>query len=158
MHSDADYSELVRRSQQGDQESLDRLAHLVEGRLHAYIYRLTLDHDLTQDLVQETLLQMVESVKHLERADALWPWLYRTALGKVQHHFRDKGKETEAKRLLLARAAPPLPSASLEGIDGLSAMVRKELLEAVFEAIGKLNLRQRGVLVIHRDCHHHGLQ
>ncbi len=148
MHSDADYSELVRQIQQGDHKGLDRLARLVKGRLHAYIYRLTLDHDLTQDLLQETLLQMVESVKHLERADALWPWLYRTALGKVQHHFRDKGKETETKRLLLARAAPPLPSASLEGIDGLSAMVRKELLEAVFEAIGKLNLRQRGVLVL----------
>ena len=148
MPSQADYSELVRQTQQGDQKGLDRLARLVEGRLRAYIYRLTLDHDLTQDLLQETLLQMVESVKQLERADALWPWLYRTALGKVQHHFRDKGKEAEAKRLLLVSAAPPSASASSDSIDGLNTMIHKELLEATFEAIGRLGLRQRAVLVL----------
>ena len=148
VYSDADYSELIRQIQQGDPEGLDHLADLVEGRLRAYIYRLTLDRDLSQDLLQETLLHMVESVNHLERPEALWPWLYRTALGKVQHHFRDKGRQTEATRLLLARAAHPSSCAPMDGIDGLSAMVRKELLEAVFEAIGKLNLRQRGVLVL----------
>lgn len=148
MYSDADHSELVRQIQQGDRNSLDHLAHLAKGRLRAYIYRLTLDHDLTEDLLQETLLHMVESLRQLERADAIWPWLYRTALGKVQHHYRGKAREAEARRLLLARAARPSSCVSMDGSEGLSATVRKELLEAIFEAIGTLNLRQRGVLVL----------
>jgi len=148
MYSDADHSELVRQIQQGDRNSLDHLAHLAKGRLRAYIYRLTLDHDLTEDLLQETLLHMVESLRQLERTDAIWPWLYRTALGKVQHHYRGKAREAEARRLLLARAARPSSCVSMDGSEGLSATVRKELLEAIFEAIGTLNLRQRGVLVL----------
>jgi len=144
----SDYRELVRRTQRGDQESLDRLIRLARGKLRTYIYRLTLDHDLTHDLLQETLLHLVESLKQLERVDAFWPWLYRTALGKVQHHFRRREREAEATRHLQANgesAAPPAPS---DGADGLSTMIREELLEATVEAIERLNLRQRAVLVL----------
>ena len=57
---------LVRDAQRGDRESLSRLTQLAQRPLSIYIYRLTFDHDLTQDLLQETLLQMVKSFTKIE--------------------------------------------------------------------------------------------
>ena len=148
MHRHIDDLVLVANCRQGDPESLESLTHRIEPRLRTYIYRLTLDHDLTHDLLQETLLHLVKSINKLEHPEAFWPWLYRTALGKVQHHFREQGREAEAKRGLLPDATHPLPIDRADENDGLAATVRKELLEAVFEAMKKLSVRQRGVVVL----------
>ncbi len=89
MNHNVDCLELVKQAQLGCQESMSRLTQVAKGSLCAYIYRLTLNNDLAEDLLQETLLEMVKSLKNLkfERANQFWAWLYRTALGKVQFYI-----------------------------------------------------------------------
>lgn len=142
------YPELVRRAQLGSQESMERLAKLAEGGLCAYIYRLTLNHDLAQELLQETLLEMVKSLKKLESAEAFWSWLYRTAMGKVQHHFRDQQHKRKTVQMSALEKERLSKHISPDCDDGLSNMIRKELSEAIFEAMGKLKLSHRNVLVL----------
>jgi hypothetical protein len=48
-------SELVKPAQQDDENSMSQLAQEVEGGVRAYVYRVTLDHDLTQGLGNEPL-------------------------------------------------------------------------------------------------------
>ena len=93
MDTENGFVQLVRQAQLGDRVSLDRLAEGARQRLCAYIYRLTLNHDLAQDLLQETLLKMVENIKELEHPERFWSWLFRTALGNVQHYYRDLARE-----------------------------------------------------------------
>ena len=95
------HPEIVRRARLGDRENIDRLAQLARGRVFVYIYRLTLDYDLSQDLTQETMLEMVKSIKRLNRADKFWPWLFRTALGKVQHRFRNQGNRRLERKTIV---------------------------------------------------------
>jgi RNA polymerase sigma-70 factor (ECF subfamily) len=145
--NDVDYSDLAKQAQFGCQESMNRLAQLAEGRLCAYIYRLTLDYDLTQDLLQETLLEMVKSLKKLECVDAFWTWLYRTAMGKAQHYFRDQRKRaivqmSAVNQELLSKHIRPDYS------DGLNNMIRQEMSEAIFKAMAKLKFTHRNVLVL----------
>ena len=59
MKENINYPSLINHAQLGNQESMNRLAELVRERLSAYIYRLTLNYDLTQDLLQETLMELV---------------------------------------------------------------------------------------------------
>ena len=66
MNENAGFVKLVTQAQLGDQKSMDHLAEAARRRLFAYLYRLTLNHDLTLDLLQETLLKMVENIKSLE--------------------------------------------------------------------------------------------
>ena len=94
MDTENDFAQLVRQAQLGDRISLDRLAEGARQRLYAYIYRLTLNHDLAQDLLQETLLKMVENIKELEHPERFWSWLFRTAMGIVQHYYRDLAQGT----------------------------------------------------------------
>jgi len=146
MDNNVNYAELVEQAQLGNHESMNRLAELVEGRLFAYIYRLTLNYDLTQDLLQETLLGMVKSLNELRDSNRFWAWLFRTALGKVQHHFREQRKQiaqmsTLNKKRLLKRIPKDFD-------DGLNSLIRKELSDTILEAMTELRLRHRSVLAL----------
>jgi RNA polymerase sigma-70 factor (ECF subfamily) len=147
MDSDVSDPGLVEQAQLGSQECMKRLTQLAQGRVFTYIYRLTLDYHLAQDLSQETLLEMVESLKRLRDAHQFWSWLFRTALGKVQHYFRDSRNRKIRQMAMLDREGL-LQRASADYNDGLNDVIRKELSEAVVEGMAKLKLRHRSILVL----------
>ncbi|MHC4646249.1 MAG: RNA polymerase sigma factor [Planctomycetota bacterium] len=149
MSKNVNYLELFRQARLGSQESRNRLARLVQVKVCAYIYRLTLDNVLAEDLSQETLLEMVKSLERLrfEHASQLWSWLYRTALGKVRRHFRDR-RSKGTVQMSAAADRHFAASSSRDYGDGLSHMIHKELSEAIFEAMGELKFRHRNVLVL----------
>jgi RNA polymerase sigma-70 factor (ECF subfamily) len=148
MENDVNYLELVKKARLDDQESLNKLAELAEGRLFAYIYRLTLNYHLTEDLLQETLLAMVKSLKELRQPERFWVWLFRTALGKVQHHFREKQQDrmVEISALERARLLERVPQDYCN--DGLNNLIRRELSGSVFDTMKELTLRHRSVLAL----------
>ena len=84
-----DLQELVEQGRLGDKESLNRLAQLAQSRLWAYVYRVTLDRDLADDLCQETLLKMVSSLPQLRDPRLFWSWLFRIATSRIQQHYRE---------------------------------------------------------------------
>ncbi|MGA2172626.1 MAG: sigma-70 family RNA polymerase sigma factor [Sedimentisphaerales bacterium] len=138
---------LIHEAQLGNKDSMDRLAELARERLFTYIYRLTLDHGLTQDLLQETILFMLQSINQLEHVDQFWHWMFRTALGKVQHHYREKKRQrnielSEPERQRINQRA------SSDFNDGLTELMRKELSDAVFKAMKRLKLQYRNVLLL----------
>ncbi len=145
--SDRDDIDLVRQAQRGDQQSMDRLAEEARRRLIPYVFRLTLNYDLAQDLLQETLLKMVESIKDLERPDRFWPWLFRTAMGQVQHYYRDRARaqEIEFSRASRKRFQDYIGQ---DHQDGLTWLMREELTKAVVAAMAELNWTYRNVLTL----------
>ncbi len=90
MNESIDYVGLVQKAQLGDKECLNRLAEAVRERLYAYVYRYTLADDLTGDIVQESILKMLEALGELREADQFWPWLNKIALNKIRHHHRQE--------------------------------------------------------------------
>jgi RNA polymerase sigma-70 factor (ECF subfamily) len=136
--------ELITKAQAGDYESMSSLALQVQGKVTSYIYRLTLNQDVAEDLSQETLMHMVKSLKELENPEAFWSWLYRTALGKVQHYFRDRKRRKSVQMSTVDEER--LSAIDVEKDQVLGNMEKKELSEAVFKAMGKLKLRYRSVL------------
>ena len=78
--------ELVEQARQGDKASLNRLAEMARERLRVYVYRLTQKDDLTQEIVQESLLEMCKILGKLQKTDRFWPWLYGIATNKLHRH------------------------------------------------------------------------
>ena len=83
-----DISGLIESAIAGDQQSMDELIRRVQPRIRAYILRSTLNEDLTEDIVQETMLQLITSLKTLTNITRFWPWLYKIAANKKISHFR----------------------------------------------------------------------
>lgn len=143
MHSSTEYRELVAKSQQGDDESLNRLAEVARSGLYAYVFRLTMRDELTQDVVQETLLEMFRFLDKLECADRFWPWLRRIAMNKVRHHY-----SREKKRRTVSLSEPDLEGSAEAAPDGLTNLVTQELRQIVMETMLLLKRRYREVLVM----------
>jgi RNA polymerase sigma-70 factor (ECF subfamily) len=138
---------LIHSAQLGNKDSINRLAEAAKVRLSAYIYRLTLDPELAQDILQETLLFMIQSIDQLENVNSFWYWLFRTALGKVQHHYRSlKKRRFDDLSEFEKESIHERISGKFE--DGLTEMLRKELSDAVFKAMKKLKFKYRNVLVL----------
>jgi RNA polymerase sigma-70 factor (ECF subfamily) len=138
----------IRQAQAGDMQSLSAVAEHVRTKVFAYIYRLTFDYHLTQDLTQETVLEMIKTLPRLEvpHVNGFWGWIFRTALGKVQHHFRLQGGRRLAQRTTSDGSA--LESRAAEGSNPMDAIVNEEIRDAVLGAMQALQFKYRNILVL----------
>ncbi|MCF7974839.1 MAG: sigma-70 family RNA polymerase sigma factor [Phycisphaerae bacterium] len=144
MSDQLDFQELTRRAQQGEKQALDRLAELAVTPLRVYVYRLTLQEDLTQEIVQETLLQMVKIIGKLQKTDRFLPWLYGIATNKLRHYYRSEATLRRAS----ANRAEKEPQSSHHREGGLENLLSQELKEIITGAMAGLKTRYRAVLVM----------
>ena len=151
MDFQINYTDLVKQAQFGCKESMDRLILLLQPRISSYIYRLTLNNDVTLDIRQEALLAVVTSLKGLEHPDGFWSWAYRIASNKVQEYFRNQQREKAIQKTL--KLDKNYLSQKVPGSygDGLKSLIEKELSEAIADAMSKLKFRHRNILVL-RCC------
>ena len=139
---------LVKKAQLGDRDSLDHLAETARVRLHEYVLRLTLNEDLTQDIVQETMLEMLRIFNKLRKAEVFWPWLYGIALNKTRNYY---GKRWRRRTRSFSEAG--YEPETVIGNDTLSDVVTAELRQIVLQSVAQLAPRHRAVLSMR--CYDH---
>ena len=145
MAEENTWCKLVQLAQRGRKDCMSQLVHEAKGRICAYIYRVTLDHDLTEDLSQEILLQMVQSLNSLNQAERFWPWIYRIAQSKIQEHYKSKQRkkmisETAFYKDFLSHSGKQYQE------DGLRQMLHEELSRKVMTAMKQIKQQYRAVL------------
>jgi RNA polymerase sigma-70 factor (ECF subfamily) len=143
MSESKDTIPLVRRAQQGHPEARGELLRIVEPRLAEYVGRLTLDRDLTTDVVQESITEMLKIFDTLKDPERFWCWLYAITLNKVRGHYRRRWRRRET----------PLSDVHEQWLqaknqDALAELVTQELKEIVLRSISQLEPRQRAVLTM----------
>lgn len=145
MSEERTWTELVELAQKGHSGSVDLLARKAEGRLRAYVYRVTLDYELTEDLSQEALLQMVKSLDGLNKAESFWPWMYRIAQSKIQQHYK-----TRRKTALVSEPAFYQDLLTYHGDyhkdEGFGRLVNEDLSKKVMAAMKQIRQQYRAVL------------
>jgi RNA polymerase sigma-70 factor (ECF subfamily) len=140
-----DYAELVEQARLGSRQSLDILAQKVRGRLYAYVYRIVLQEDISQDIVQESMLEMFKSLDNLVRADRFWPWLCKIAFNKIRHYYKSQLR----RRTVLISDLGDWPQAEISGAQtGLTALITEELKQLVFDCFRQLKPKHRAVLAM----------
>lgn len=140
--------ELIRSAQSAAPDKRSELVRRVEPRVYTYIYRMTLNDHVSEDLCQETLLTLAQSLPGLkiEHVSQFWGWVYRAALTRVQRHFRVHGNHRIKLRTvdnndMIGTASDERPSV----LDGL---MNSEAHQAVIHAMSELQLRYRSVLML----------
>ena len=98
MTNNDDLFEILKKAQLGDKTSMNLLSELVRQRLRTYVYRFTLSYDLTEDIVQDSILEMFKFLNKLEKADSFWSWLFKIATNNIRDHHE---KEQRRKRISL---------------------------------------------------------
>jgi RNA polymerase sigma-70 factor (ECF subfamily) len=110
---------------------------------------MTLDHHIADDLCQETMVALLESITRLKISSTkqFWAWLYRTALGKIQKHHCCQGNKRIRRRTLVD--TDRLQEVALDTkVSGLNRLVREELVHAISHAMRALKINHRNVLTL----------
>ncbi len=122
-----------RRPARASKAGMERLAVAVRERLYPFILRTTWDHDLTEDILQETLLTMVRELGSLRDTARFWPWVHQIAWSKIQDNARSARLHSAAKATLLARQ----PSGGSSVLDTSIQDETRERLRALMEQLSR---------------------
>lgn len=143
MENGTEYTQLVRKAQQGDRAALNELAEIVKLRLYDHVKRITLDEQLAQDIVQETLLAMTRDFQSLRKVEGFWYWLSRIAINKARTHYRSNwGKKTQSLSQISADAL-------VDGVqDTVAQVISHEVKQIVASAMYQLSPEYRTVLTL----------
>ncbi len=136
-----------RRPARASKAGMERLAVAVRERLYPFILRTTWDHDLTEDILQETLLTMVRELGSLRDTARFWPWVHQIAWSKIQDNVRSARLHSAAKATLLASQ----PSAGRSGGSVLDANIQAETRERLRALMEQLSRPHKDI--IHLRCY-----
>ena len=135
--------QLLSEARSGNRASMGRLAGSVRERLYPFVFRTTFDHDLTEDVLQETLLTMVGQVACLREKRKFWPWVFRIAWNKIQDNLRSRRHQSSGKASLIRNQ-------SYEGRAGggslLEATIHAERLQQLSEVLEQLSRQHKDIL------------
>lgn len=139
---------LLKKAQQGHEESMSILSELARKDILAYLNRMTLDANLAEDLCQETMLQMLKSLPRLRITAVMsfWAWLYKTAYSMVSRHFRDQGRTRVRRRTFVNNDFMKQMPADGKSIS--DDLIRKELAVAIYDAMDSIKIKYRNVLAL----------
>ena len=135
--------QLLSEARSGNHASMGRLAGIVRERLYPFVFRTTLNHDLTEDVLQETLLTMVGQVDRLREKRRFWPWVFRIAWSKLQDNLRLRRHQSSGKASLIRNQSY---EAKADSGSILEATVHAEKLQELSALTEQLSRQHREIL------------
>ena len=139
--------DLVARSRGGDLESFNKLILRWERPIYALAYRVIGREEDARDVVQETFLRAFRALPGFKGQAKFSSWLYRIALNLCRDWIRRRRRSPLVE---LPEGVDPVELAAesgpVESIEDVAA--RKELSEAVAEAMALLPEEQRTAIVL----------
>jgi RNA polymerase sigma-70 factor (ECF subfamily) len=133
-------ADLIARWQRGEALAFDELVRHWQQPMARFLFRLTGDADLVPDLCQEVFLRLHAARAGYRDNGRFASWLYRVALNVARDAVR--------RRRPSVRAAPEVVDPSG---DAAQAAARRELAQAVSQAVAELPEPLRVVLVLRHD-------
>jgi RNA polymerase sigma-70 factor (ECF subfamily) len=158
LHTTGDFgvledSEIMLELKQGNLAAFDFLMHKYRKPIVNFMYRMTRNQAVAEELAQEVFLRVYRS-RETYRAEARFStWLYRIATNLGVNHARDTRHERAASTVYLDEAdsdtgTTPDVADQTPGVE--SRLVRDERMAAIREHVMALPERQRMAVLMHK--------
>ena len=129
---------LALRCQTGNPDAFADLIAVMERPLLYYAASLTGNHDSAHDVLQDVWLKVLRGIRTLKDPGSLKPWLYAITHGVAVDRIRRDYKRDKAEQ------------AQLDGLlDIDEPSFEEEDAAAIRDALGRLGVKHREVLVLH---------
>ena len=89
---DTELNELIKSSQKGNKEALEKLIKSQQSLIYATLYYLKKDGSDINDLVQEVLLKLTNKIKQLKNPDYFKTWLNQIVVNSYYDYLRKNKK------------------------------------------------------------------
>ena len=142
MKTEPNFNQIIKMAASGDSECREQLVRLMTPKIRTYIFRSTLDNNVTDDLLQEVYCRMLRSLSTLNNVNSFWPWLYRITSNCINTYYRTKSKHSRVVSL-----QDGLLESVVTNENSVEArLMSKELGHAVMEAVATLKPRHRQIV------------
>ena len=138
---------LVERACAGEKLILDELIESIRDRLKAYLYRSTLDHELADEIAQETVIEIYRSIGTLKKPDQFWAWVRGISFNRLRQYYKTEHRHSQVVTSSLDYFSM-YPSRSQKADNGVDTLLKKEQRERLFEAMKELKPNQRQIIVL----------
>ena len=135
--------DLVERAAAGDQVAFEALVRASAGRLFGIAYRVTRDHHLAEDALQQTLVTIWDELPRLRDPDRFEAWSYRLIVRAAVAQAKRERRGGAVIRLLPDEGEDAAIVA--RGPDEFGRVADRDQLERAFR---RLTPDQRAVLVL----------
>ncbi|MGE0538599.1 MAG: RNA polymerase sigma factor [Dehalococcoidia bacterium] len=135
---DIDDAAVLARAQLGDADAFEEAVLRYEVRLRRYLTNLLQDQELAADVLQETFLELHQSLKRPDLPPSLSRWLYRVATNNAIDALRRRSVRTRVRSLFTATAPRP-PDPTDVALDRLAAT----------RALARLSAEDRACVLLH---------
>ncbi|MBI2758631.1 MAG: sigma-70 family RNA polymerase sigma factor [Chloroflexi bacterium] len=139
-----DEQQAVQRLKQGDIGGLEFLVECFQSRAVRTAYLITRDLGLAEEAVQDSFIQAFRAIRNFDSSRPFEPWFMRSvvnaAVKVMQKSARQIQVGEEADESVLAELA-----ARVESVE--SQVESIEVQSQIWDAMQKLSLRQRAVIV-----------
>lgn len=144
-----DDRELVRKFIKGDRYSYDVLVSRYKRRLYSAIYRMTRNHEITDEMLQETFLKLWTSIDKYDESYPFYPWLHRIAINTTINYLKRERKRKGDHSLDEDMEEHYLqPADHNNPFDPEKAFKRKERDVKILEALQEISPTYRAALVL----------
>ena len=146
-------ADIMLRVKAGDDSAFDYLVQKYRRAMMSFMFRMTHNAAVAEDLAQEVFLRVYRSRAGYEPSAKFTTWLYRIATNLAVNHARDTRHERPENMVSLDQpddetgTSMDVPDSSLSVEQ---AMVRQERLEAIRSRVQQLPERQRIAVVMHK--------
>ena len=127
MVENDELARIVAGCKRGDAESFSRIVDLFGGRCYGYFYRLTGSHELSEELLSELFVKLVEKIGSY-KGGAFESWFFKIATNIFHDYLRGKHRRKKLlgahRKELQAATTEPKKSES-DRIDRLQIQLEK---------------------------------
>ena len=135
-----DDGELARRAAKGDAGAFERLVGRYRGEIGRAALRCLRSRDDAEDVTQETFARALEGIGHLERPEAVGPWLQGIASNVCRETLRER-----SRLVFCGMKHDPLSPSWHAALDSWHSDCGRSALQA----LAALPAQERALLVLH---------
>lgn len=140
-------NELIEIIREKDPERYGEIIERYQGKLFAYLYRLTGGREETEDLLQDVFIKAFKNLHSYDTQRKFSSWIYRIAHNEAVNHIKRKSlKRFISWEDITATKDMLKMSSSEEGAD--TVQIREETRQEVDTAIGRLPFKYKQVLTL----------
>ena len=132
---------LVRRSREGDSQSMGLLYEQFKGRMFSLAYRYTYNAASAEDLLQDIFIRVFTHLETLDKDEAFAGWMYRIAVNTCLSYLRSNKK--------VLQQSVPLGSIEYTVGENTQTVSEKMLDKPLEEAIQSLSTKLKSVFLLH---------
>src|SRR5581483_11467661 len=88
--------ELLRRAQRGDERAFAEILRMYETPIFNYVYRLTGDRCLAEDLTQEVFVRVFHALPRFSLRCKFTTWLFQVTKNRVLDELRARERRPQA--------------------------------------------------------------